>query len=94
MLDQTARRRIAARAVPLWPPGPIALATAAAKAIQSIVGRSRQSVSVFMAPDHSRGRRVKTAAQPVRLGAEGIALVESVPLSVHDQVALENAISL
>jgi malate dehydrogenase len=94
VLDQAARRRIAARVVPLWPPGPIALASAAAKAIQSIVGRSRQSISIFMAPDHSGGRRLKTAAQPVRLGADGVSLVERVTLSMHDQVALENAISL
>jgi len=94
VLDQASQRRIAARVAPLWPPGPIALASAAAKAIQSIVGRSRQSLCVFMAPDHSSGRRLKTAAQPVRLGADGIARVERVTLNTHDQVALENAISL
>jgi len=94
VLDQAARRRIAARVAPLWPPGPIALAAAAAKAIQSIVGRSRQSLCVFMAPDHSAGRRLKTAAQPVQLGAEGVARVERVTLNTHDQVALENAIRL
>jgi malate dehydrogenase len=94
VLDQAARRRIAARVGPLWPPGPIALASAAAKAIRSIVGRSRQSVSVFMAPDHSSGQRARTAAQPVRLGQDGVALVETVTLSTHDRVALENAINL
>ena len=94
VLDQAARRRIAARVGPLWPPGPIALASAAAKAIHSIVGRSRQSACVFMAPDHSSGRRARTAAQPVRLGADGVTLVESVTLSTHDRVALQNAISL
>jgi malate dehydrogenase len=94
VLDQAARRRIAARVGPLWPPGPIALASAAAKAILAIVGRSRQSVCVFLAPDHSSGRRARTAAQPVRLGADGVALVESVTLSTHDQVALENATGL
>ena len=94
VLDQAARRRIAARAVALWPPGPIALASAAAKAIQSIVGRSRKTVSVFMAPDHSSGQRARTAAQPVRLSAAGVAHVESVTLSTHDRVALQNAIDL
>jgi malate dehydrogenase len=94
VLDQAARRRIAARVGPLWPPGPIALASAAAKAIQSIVGRSRKSLSVFMAADHTSGRRARTAAQPVRLGADGVAFVENVTLSTHDRVALQNAISL
>ena len=94
VLDQAARRRLAARVAPLWPPGPIALAAAAFKAILSILGRSRRSVSVFVAPDHSSGRRLKTAAQPVRLGPAGVAFVERATLSPHDQVALENAISL
>ena len=57
VIDQAARRRLAARVAPLWPPGPIALAAAAAKAIQSVLGRSRQTVSAFVAPDHSGGQR-------------------------------------
>jgi malate dehydrogenase len=94
VLDHAARRRMAARAGPLWPPGPIALASGAAKAIHSIVGRSRRSVCAFMAPDHSSGQRTRTAAQPVRLGADGVAHVERVTLSTHERVALQNAIDL
>ena len=94
VLDQATRRRIAARVVPLWPPGPIALAAAAAKAIQSVFGGSRQSVCAFIAPDHSAGRRFKTAALPVRLGPHGVARVEDLGLSAHDRIALENAIAL
>ncbi len=56
VLDQAAGRRIAARVAPLWPPGPIALAAAAAKAILAVLGRSRQSISAFIAPDDSQGR--------------------------------------
>jgi malate dehydrogenase len=94
VLDQATRRRIAARVVPLWPPGPIALAAAAAKAVHAVLGRSRQTISAFVAPDNSAGRRFKTAALPVRLGSDGATPVENVGLNAHDRVALENAISL
>jgi malate dehydrogenase len=94
VLAEPTRRKIDSRLGPLWPPGPIALATAASKAIQSVLGGSRQSISAFVAPDDSRGRRFKTAALPVRLASVGVTLVENVALSVHDCVALENAMTL
>jgi malate dehydrogenase len=94
VLDEAARRRIASRLARLWPPGPIALAAAARKAIQSVLGASRQSISAFVAPDDSMGRRFRTAALPVRLGSGGVMQVENVALSVHDRTALENAIAL
>jgi malate dehydrogenase len=94
VLDQASRRRIAARVAPLWPPGPIALAAAAAKAIQVMFGGSRQSLCAFVAPEHSAGRRFKTAAMPVSLGPDGIARIENPALNAHDRVALENAIGL
>jgi malate dehydrogenase len=94
VIDQATRRRLAARVAPLWPPGPIALAAAAAKAIQSVLGRSRQTVSAFIAPDHSSGQRFRTAALPVRLGPDGVVAVETLALSTHDRIALENATQL
>ena len=94
VLDQTTRRRIAARVGPLWPPGPIALAAAAAKAIEAVLSGSRLTISAFVAPDHSAGQRFKSAALPVRLGPDGVTPVEHVRLSAHERVALENAISL
>jgi hypothetical protein len=48
-------------------------------------------MSVFVAPDDSSGKRTRTAALPVRLGPEGMLGVELPELSVHDQVALDNA---
>ena len=94
VIDDAARRRIAARLGPLWPPGPIALARAASNAIQAVLGGSRNWVSAFIAPDDSTGRRFKAAALPVRLGPHGIAPVEILSLSPHDRVALENAMAL
>lgn len=94
ILDEPARRRLSARVAPLWPPGPIALASAAAKAIEAVFGRSRQLSCAFVAPDDSAGRRARTASLPVRLGASGITRVELPALNVRDQVALDNAMLL
>jgi malate dehydrogenase len=94
MLDEPSRRRIAARLRALWPPGPYALANAAAKAIEAIIGRSRRQLSCFVAPDASAGTRTRTAALPVRLGPSGIVEVVLPGLSVRDRVALDNAILL
>ena len=90
-LSEPTRRRIAARVVALWPPGPIALATAAAKAVAGVLGGSRQLVCAFIAPDDSLGRQTRTAALPVRLSAGGIDKVELPLLSVRDRTALDSA---
>jgi malate dehydrogenase len=94
VLSEPARRRLAARTLALWPPGPIAHAAAASAAIESILGRSRQRISAFVAPDDTFGRRARAAALPIYLGCEGIDRVESPALTVHDRVALENAMTL
>jgi malate dehydrogenase len=94
VLDEPSRRRIAARLRALWPPGPYALAIATVKTIDAIIGRSRQLLSCFVAADTSAGTRQRTAALPVRLGPSGIEDVVLPGLSVHDRVALDNAILL
>jgi malate dehydrogenase len=94
MIDGPRRRRIAARLPALWPPGPYALAAAAAKAIGAITGRSRQLSSCFVAADVSAGRRARTAALPVRLGETGVVEVVVPELNGHDRVALDNAMML
>jgi malate dehydrogenase len=91
VLDEQARRRTMARIDRLWPPGPRALAAAARQAIAAMLGGARHTVSAFVAPDDSSGRRSRAAALPVRLGADGIERVELPSLSAHDQVALDNA---
>lgn len=93
-LDEPALRRLSARTSHLWPPGPLALASAAALAVRGVLGRSRQGLSVFVAPDDAHGRKVRTTALPVVLGPDGIERVERPTLSGHDQVALDNAMLL
>lgn len=93
-LDEPARRRISTRVAALWPPGPQALAAAAAKAIESIAGRGRQIVSAFVGPDISAGTKTRATALPVRLDESGVAEVLTPTLSVAERVALDNAMSL
>jgi malate dehydrogenase len=94
VLDEPARRRMAARVNPLWPPGPHALAHAAAKSVAGVLGHSRHTVAAFVAPDDTHGRRTRAAALPVRVGQGGIEAVDMPRLSTRDRVALENAMLL
>jgi malate dehydrogenase len=94
VLQEPALRRLAARVAPLWPPAPHALAAAAVKAIKAISGTSREVVSCFVAPDDSAGQRARAIALPARLGPAGIVSAEVPPLSVHDRIALDNAMLL
>ena len=93
-LDEPVRRRINGRLPALWPPGAYALASAASRVIEALVGRSRQRATCFVAPDDAAGRRTRTAALPVRLGSRGIEGVVLPSLNAHDRVALDNAMLL
>jgi malate dehydrogenase len=94
LLDESARRRLALKIAALWPPGPYAIASAATKAVEAIAGKSRQTLTVFVAPDDSDGRKTRAAALPVRLGLSGIENVELPRLNGRDRVALDNAMLL
>src|SRR5262245_54176707 len=94
LLDEPVRRRLHAKVPALWPPGPYALAAAAAKTIESMAGRQRQVISCFVAPDLTAGVRGRTAALPVRLGTGGVVEVVMPELNVVEQVAFANAIAL
>lgn len=94
LLTEPVRRRLGERVRALWPPGPYALASAAAKSIEALVGTSRTRVIAFVAPDDSSGRRTRTAAVPVRLGPTGIVDIVMPELSVAERVALDNAMLL
>jgi malate dehydrogenase len=93
-LDTTTMRRLASRLAPLWPPGPYALAAAAVKTIDSVLGNSRQLVSCFVAPETGNGRKARAVALPARLGRWGIVTADPPALDAHDQVALDNAMLL
>jgi malate dehydrogenase len=94
MISEPDRRRIEARLTALWPPGPYALAAAAAKAVDAVLKRSEALVTCFVAPDDSSGRRLRTAALPVRLGDTGVIDVVLPEMSVRERVQLDNAMLL
>jgi len=94
VLSEADRRRILTRVPQLWPPGPYALALAAATVIEAIARRSRARATCFVAPDDSSGRRARAAALPVRLGPHGIEAVVLPELNARDRVALETAMLL
>ena len=95
VLSEPVRRRLDARVAALWPPGPYALASAAAKVIGAMLGGSRRLVTCFVAPDDSAGTRARAArpagaAWTVRESTE----VVWPELSVRERVRLENAMML
>jgi len=94
LLDEPARRRLAARIAASWPPAAYALACAAAAAIESIAGRSRRTVTCFVGPDTTAGTRTRTTALPVRLGPSGVVDVMMPAMSAAERIALEGALTL
>ncbi len=93
-LGEPARRRLEAGVASLWPPGPYALASAAAKVADTLLGRSERIVTCFVAPDEGNGRRTRTAALPVRLNRSGVVEVVMPELDGRDRVRLDNAMLL
>jgi malate dehydrogenase len=87
-------RRLDSRVARLWPPGPYALASAAAKVVDTLLGRAERVVTCFVAPDDSAGRRTRAAALPVRLNRSGLVEVVLPELSGRDRVRLDNAMLL
>jgi malate dehydrogenase len=93
-INEPDRRRIEAEVTGLWPPGPYALASAAAKVVDTMLGRSDRLVTCFVAPDDSAGRRTRASAVPVRLNRTGLTDVVLPELTGRDRVRLENAMLL
>jgi len=91
LIGEPERRRLDAGLGTLWPPGPYALASAAAKVIDTVLGRSERVVSCFVAPDDAAGRKTRTAALPVRLNRGGVVGVVMPELNGRDRVRWDNA---
>jgi malate dehydrogenase len=82
---------MSARMPGLWPPGPQALAAAAARVAEALTIGSRRRYSCFTAIDEPSGRGL-IAALPVALGPGGIERVIRPPLSRQELTQLENAL--
>ena len=80
---------LSARITGLWPPGPYALASAAARAAEALCSGSRRQYSCFV--DVGRGR---IAAMPVVLTRGGLARIVDPALSAQERTMLDNALAL
>ena len=78
---------LAARIPGLWPPGPYALGSAAARIVEALYGGSRRRYSCFV--DAGRGR---IAAMPVEIEPGKIKRVLTPALTRLEQTALDNAL--
>ena len=94
LIGEPERRQIDGRVSRLWPPGPYALASAASKVVDTMLGRSDRVVTCFIAPDESAGRRSRAAALPIRLNRSGLVEVVLPELNGRDRVRLDNAMML
>jgi malate dehydrogenase len=82
---------LTARIPGLWPPGPYALASAAARVVEAILHSARRRPSCFVALD-AGDSRVAVSSAPVLLGPGGIRHVLEPALTRQEQTMVENAI--
>jgi len=78
---------LTARIPGLWPPGPYALASAAARVVEALANGSRRRFSCFVTV--TRGR---VAAMPVELGQDGILRIIEPALTRQERTLFENAL--
>ena len=71
----------------LWPPGPYALASAAARVVEAIADGSRRRFSCFV----SLGRG-QAAAMPAELGEDGVLRIIEPALTRQERTLLDNAL--
>lgn len=82
---------LTARIPTLWPPGPLALASAAARVVEGIVNESRRRFSCFVTLDSGPTRHA-VAAMPVEIGPRGIVRVLEPALTRQERTLMENAL--
>jgi hypothetical protein len=74
----------------LWPPGPYALASAAARVAEGIACGSRRRFSCFVWME-SGPLRGTVAAMPVEVGSDGVRKIFEPALTRQERTMLENA---
>jgi malate dehydrogenase len=82
---------LAARIPGLWPPGPYALASAAARVAEAVVVGSRRRFSCFVVAD-AGPVRAAVVSMPVELGSHGVIRVLEPSLTRQERTGMENAI--
>src|SRR5688572_30680100 len=85
--------RLEARIARLWPPGPYALAAAAARLVQTALTRSLRVHAVQVAVTRDEGIPGRSATMPVTLNPAGIATLVPPSLSARDRVRFETSMA-
>ncbi|MPY89216.1 MAG: hypothetical protein GEU99_14985 [Luteitalea sp.] len=85
--------RIRARVPHLWPPGPYALAAAAACVAEALQHGTRQQLICFAALDDETGGRGRVSAVPVRFKVGAVAEISLPALSTAEYIAFQNALT-
>ena len=84
--------RLDARVARLWPPGPYALASAAARLVQTAITRSMRTHAALVAVTRHEGIPGRSAMMPVTLNPAGIAALVEPSLSARDRVRFETTL--
>jgi hypothetical protein len=82
---------LSARIPGLWPPGPYALASAAARVAEAIACGSRKRFSCFVVIERGP-RRAAVVSMPVELGPQGVVNVFEPALTRQEKTRVENAV--
>jgi len=77
----------------LWPPGPYALGSAAARVAEAVAAGSRRRYTCFVCLDRGAARSA-VAAMPIEVGPEGVVRVIEPALTRQERTQLENALEL
>jgi malate dehydrogenase len=82
---------LSARIPGLWPPGPYALASAAARIVEGIAFGSRRRFSCFVAKE-AGPIRAAVASMPVEVGPQGVIRILEPALTRQERTWMENAV--
>ncbi len=94
ILTPPAVTRLDARLARLWPPGPLTLASATTRAIDSALSRAPRTLCAFVSMTREEGSFGHVGMLPVTLSPRGVASVARPALSTRDRVRLESALSM
>jgi malate dehydrogenase len=92
VLSQVQLRRVEARVDRLWPPGPYALGTAAARVTEAIVESSGQSINVLTMLRGEFNVKDRVGAIPAFLAPTGIVHTRVPTLSTRERVRLDTVL--
>lgn len=92
LLSPPQLNRIERRAHGLWPPGPLALGTAAALMCEAVATDSRRIFSAFVSLDRDNGTQAPVCAWPVAVGPAGVERITSPVLIGRDKVVVDEVL--